>query len=100
MRHSVRNSQSYPDTVLEKLYPAEFCQARIDGRNGSAACTFIASGFVKQCLGSPRLLEEENTRKEVLEKAMIEGNRLYNSLGMTGLLSADEVVGPLGLELD
>ena len=100
MQNSVRNSQSYPDTVLEKLYPAEFCQARIDGRNGSAACTFIASGFVKQCLESPRLLEEENTRKEVLEKAMIEGNRLYDSLGMTGLLSADEVVGPLGLELD
>ena len=86
--------------TMETIYQADFCQSRIAGRNGSSACTLIASGFVKQCLLNPELLDGATSRKDTLVKAMLEGNQLYDSMKLTGLLSVDEVLDMMQLELD
>eukprot|EP00112_Aurelia_sp_Birch-Aquarium-sp1_P023009 Seg670.4 transcript_id=Seg670.4/GoldUCD/mRNA.D3Y31 product="hypothetical protein" protein_id=Seg670.4/GoldUCD/D3Y31 len=66
------------------MYEEEFSQSRIDGRDGSNACSFIAVIFVHLFLKERMTLLEETPVfngmifDEILHEAMVRGNHLYD----------------------
>ena len=77
--------------LSEQLFPSDICQLRIGGRNGSNACTVIASLF---CL---RFLQPDDTPLEAqlcagVERILLDGNARYDHTGQAGLLAVDEVL--------
>ena len=84
--------------LSERLFPSDICQSRKGGRNGSNACTVIASLF---CL---RFLQPDDTPSEAqlcagVERILLDGNAWYDHTGQAGLLAVDEVVQPsIGVE--
>ena len=82
----------FDGSVFETLFPADFCQSRIQGRNGSNACTIISCLFVKEVLSQPELFTSPDIRKAAFESAMLQGNELYDKHVKDGYLSVDEVL--------
>ena len=74
---------------FESSLAPEFSQSRIDGRNGSNACTVIAALFVRCMLRNP---DVQNVSVASLCEVIHEGNAVYDNLDTTNLLSADEVM--------
>ena len=74
---------------FEMLLPEELCQSKIDGRNGSNACTFITILFIKYALQGLTYSTEE-----AMCRAIRDGNALYDDLTEDGsrLYSVDEVL--------
>ena len=74
------------------------CQSRLDGSNGSLACTVIATLLIQQVINSDMALPMpgESPNKACLHQfisAMHEGNAMYDSRAMEfGLLSIYDVL--------
>ena len=95
LHHSSMSPRGFDGSEFETLFPADFCQSRILGRNGSNACTIISCPFVKKVLSEPELITSANSRKDALESAMLEGKELYNKHVQYGYLSVDEVLSSI-----
>ena len=78
-----------PLSDMERRLAPDQCQSRIDGRNGSSACTVIAALFVRELL---RSADEFCLSTARLCRLMMNGNNVYDSLHTVDLLSADEVL--------
>ena len=78
----------------ERLLDNSLCQSRIEGRNGSSACTVICTVFCAEILyGNVTITRlTSDTLINAMCQAMISGNALYDQSGTVGLLSADEVL--------
>ena len=63
----------------ELLLPHVECQSLIGGRNGSNACTTVVS-------------RSPNSLRPLMCESMVDGNRLYDALGIRGLYSCREAV--------
>ena len=95
LHHSSMSPRGFDGSEFETLFPADFCQSRILGRNGSNACTIFSRLFVKKVLSEPELITSANSRKDALESAMLEGNELYDKHFKYGYLSVDEVLSSI-----
>ena len=89
------DENSFPE--METIYPADFCQSRIGQKNGSNACTVIATLFVQEFLSDPSFMATAASQQEVMEDVMIAGNDLYDGLNSNKLLSLDEVLALQGI---
>ena len=78
-------------SIYECLLPRALSQSRIDGRNGSNACTIISCIFVRSCLSSAAS-GDLNISQGILCASMTEGNLMYDSLHTDSLLSMDEAL--------
>ena len=79
----------------EYLLAPSLCQSRIDGRDGSNACTVIAAQVCQLILlqkDSFLLPPETSFLEETLVNAMRAGNATYDQMGLKGFLSAYDVV--------
>ena len=74
---------------FEQLLPFSQCQSRIDGRNGSNACTVISAVSAAHA-GTD--LSSSSSSSESLCASMRDGNCAYDDLKISSLLSADEVL--------
>ena len=72
-------------------------QSRINGRNGSSACTIIASLFTKSILAGLLDGTDDSQRERLMCTAMIEGNCLYDDHHIHGLISMDEAIALTGM---
>ena len=78
-----------PLSDMERRLAPDQCQSRIDGHNGSSACTVIAALFVRELL---RSADKFCLSTATLCRLMMNGNNVYDSLHTVDLLSADEVL--------
>ena len=76
---------------FEQILSSDKAQGTIAGRNGSNACTIIASVFMSSVLHDT-LAGCVNLSQDMLCLCMKVGNQIYDSLGTMSLLSADEVL--------
>ena len=75
------------------LLPRHQCQSRIDGRNGSNACTIICALFCKELISTESALCGNCSHlQSMMCNCMMEGNKMYDRLGLTGMYSCSEVV--------
>ena len=92
------NLQTSLLSELEMVLRFNCWQSRLDGRNGSNACTIIAGLFVREFLRNPAI----NLSVAVLCQIMKDGSAACDHLNTYDLLSADEVVAiqpSLGIEM-
>ena len=66
----------------EQLFPSMFCKSGISGRNGSNACSLIATMFAKSALRGLLQNADVMRTEELMRSAMVEGSRLYDSNGL------------------
>ena len=78
-------------SIYECLLPHALSQSRIDGRNGSNACTIISCIFVRSCLSSAAS-GDLNISQDIICASMTEGNLMYDYLHTNSLLSMDEAL--------
>ena len=79
----------------EYLLAPSLCQSRIDGRDGSNACTVIAAQVCRQILleeNSLSLPPDNSFLEDTLVQAMTAGNNWYDQMCLKGFLSTYDVV--------
>lgn len=84
--------QSQAMSRYETLMPWHLAQGTIAGRNGSSACTLIAAAVACKALEEGLSAASAEVLSTMHCEAMMEGNRLYESYGISALLSVDEVL--------
>lgn len=72
---------------FETLLSHDECQSRLDGRNGSNACTIICLHFIHDFMQKPTAYSSDH-----LCQIMRAGNSAYDALNTISLLSADEAM--------
>ena len=88
------SSTAIPYRDYESVLRMDLCQSRIDGRNGSNACTFIAVSFMQNMLKT-----SGDVSVAAMCQAMRDGNAAYDALGKNTLFSVDEVLDSMPTEL-
>ena len=78
-------------SVSECIFPSDICQSRIAGRDGSNACTVIASLFCLSFLQG-QLPSAPVDALDMVKSVLLAGNTWYDETGQTGLLAVDEVL--------
>ena len=92
------HSQQHDGGMTKYFLPDAICQSRLDGRNGSLACTVIATLLIQQVINGDMELPMagESPSEACLHQfisAMREGNAMYDSRAMEfGLLSIYDVL--------
>ena len=95
---SIVNNQNPKEILIwgsEYLLAPSLCQFRIDGRDGSNACTVIAAQVCRQILlqeNSLSLPPESSYLEDTLVQAMTAGNNWYDQMCLKGFLSTYDVV--------
>ncbi len=83
-RHIFISVRGIREDCVVVMYEEEFSQGRIEGRDGSNACSFIAVIFAHLSVKERETLMEETPVfndtifNEILHKAMVRGNHLYD----------------------
>ncbi len=83
----------YFKSVISYVLPSQFCQSRLNGRNGSNACTVIsicvATQIMLDCVQVPDSGTVEPSQQTIraFVACIEEGNKRYDSAGCRGFLS-------------
>ena len=80
-------------TVFEHYLPRNMCQSLLDGRNGSSACTVIASLVVRKVLAERVVVPKDSDRPTTscvnsFVECMRSGNRLYDDARLGGAFTS------------
>ena len=79
-------------TKYERILAPSLCQSQINGRNGSNACSVIATLFTRSALAGMLIDADDRRTEELMCEAMTAGNCLYEANHLTELLAMDDVL--------
>ena len=88
-----------PYKEMETLLPPELCQSRINGHNGTTACTVISCIFVQRFLQGEASLATAEGRLDAAKQSMLLVNLAYDDEGVSGCLHVDAVLDMQAVDL-